>query len=171
MTENSSGTPSLCTPETAPLRRAKIICTLGPSCTSEAAIRGLLHVGMDVARLNFSHGKHEDHAVAIQSLRRASAAEGRTVCILQDLQGPKIRTGKLKGGVPVTLRAGDKVTITTRDVEGTADLISFGRLYISNPDLVYRLKKRLPLTPPDTATFYTRGPEGYIDYPFTPISA
>jgi 2,4-dienoyl-CoA reductase-like NADH-dependent reductase (Old Yellow Enzyme family) len=55
--------------------------------------------------------------------------------------------------------------------EGTADLISFGRLYISNPDLVYRLKKRLPLTPPDTATFYTRSPEGYIDYPFTPISA
>jgi len=106
------------------LRRAKIICTLGPSCNSEAAIRGLLHVGMDVARLNFSHGKHEDHAVAIQSLRRASAAEGRTVCILQDLQGPKIRTGKLKGGIPVTLQAGDKVTITTREIEGTADLIS-----------------------------------------------
>lgn len=124
MTENSSGTPSLCTPETAPLRRAKIICTLGPSCNSEAAIRGLLHVGMDVARLNFSHGKHEDHAVAIEALRRASAAEGRTVCILQDLQGPKIRTGKLKGGIPVTLQAGDKVTITTREIEGTADLIS-----------------------------------------------
>lgn len=106
------------------MRRAKIICTLGPSCNSEAAIRGLLHVGMDVARLNFSHGKHEDHAVAIEALRRASAAEGRTVCILQDLQGPKIRTGKLKGGIPVTLQAGDKVTITTREIEGTADLIS-----------------------------------------------
>ena len=53
--------------------------------------------------------------------------------------------------------------------EGTADLISFGRLYISNPDLIYRLKKGLPLTPPDAGTFYTPGPKGYIDYPFTPI--
>jgi pyruvate kinase len=121
MSENSS-TP-LCSPETVPLRRAKIICTLGPSCNTEAAIRELLQVGMDVARLNFSHGRHEDHAVCIESLRRAAATEGRTVCILQDLQGPKIRTGKLQGGVPVTLKTGSTVTITIRDVEGTADLI------------------------------------------------
>jgi pyruvate kinase len=120
--ENSS--PSLCSPDTAPLRRAKIICTLGPSCNSEAIIRGLLQVGMDVARLNFSHGKHEDHATCIQVLRRAAAAEGRTICVLQDLQGPKIRTGKLKGGVPVTLQTGSLVTITTRDLEGTSELIS-----------------------------------------------
>jgi len=119
-----SASPSLCSPETAPLRRAKIICTLGPSCNTEAAIRGLMQVGMDVARLNFSHGNHDDHAVCIDSLRRAAAAEGRTVCILQDLQGPKIRTGKLRGGAPVTLRAGDTVTITIREVEGTAELIS-----------------------------------------------
>ena len=79
---------------------------------------------MDVARLNFSHGNHDDHAVCIDSLRRAAAAEGRTICILQDLQGPKIRTGKLRGGTPVTLRAGDTVTITIREVEGTAELIS-----------------------------------------------
>src|SRR5207249_1917979 len=83
MSENSSA--PLCSPETAPLRRAKIICTLGPSCNTEAAIRGLLQVGMDVARLNFSHGKHEDHAACIRALRSAAAAEGRTVCILQDL--------------------------------------------------------------------------------------
>jgi pyruvate kinase len=121
MSENSS-TP-LCSPETVPLRRAKIICTLGPSCNTDAAIRELLQVGMDVARLNFSHGRHEDHAVCIESLRRAAATEGRTVCILQDLQGPKIRTGKLQGGVPVTLKTGSTVTITIRDVEGTADLI------------------------------------------------
>src|SRR6478735_3400823 len=119
--ENSS--PSLCSPETAPLRRAKIICTLGPSCSTEATIRGLLQVGMDVARLNFSHGKHEDHAACIQMLRQAAAAEGRTVCILQDLQGPKIRTGRLKGGGTVTLQTGGNVTITTREVEGTSELI------------------------------------------------
>jgi pyruvate kinase len=106
------------------LRRAKIICTLGPSCNTEATIRGLLNVGMDVARLNFSHGKHEDHAASIQMLRQAAAAEGRTICILQDLQGPKIRTGKLKGGGPITLQAGGTVTITTREVEGTSELIS-----------------------------------------------
>jgi pyruvate kinase len=79
---------------------------------------------MDVARLNFSHGKHEDHAACIQVLRHAAAAEGRTICILQDLQGPKIRTGKLKGGGPITLQAGKVVTITTRDIEGTSELIS-----------------------------------------------
>jgi len=122
MSDNSS--PSLCSPETAPLRRAKIICTLGPSCNTEATIRGLLNVGMDVARLNFSHGKHEDHASSIRMLRQAAAAEGRTICILQDLQGPKIRTGKLRGGGPIILQAGGTVTITTREIEGTADLIS-----------------------------------------------
>jgi pyruvate kinase len=120
--ENDS--PSLCSPDNALLRRAKIICTLGPSCNTEAAIRGLLQLGMDVARLNFSHGRHEDHAMCIQVLRRAAAAEGRTICILQDLQGPKIRTGRLKAGGPVTLQAGSMVTITTRDIEGTSEVIS-----------------------------------------------
>jgi len=79
---------------------------------------------MDVARLNFSHGLHENHARRIEALRRAAAAEGRTVCILQDLQGPKIRTGMLQGHQPIMLKAGGQVTITTRDVEGTAERIS-----------------------------------------------
>ena len=73
-------------------RRAKIICTIGPACCTEANMRDLLRLGMDIARLNFSHGTHEDHAHNIQRLRRAAHREGRTVCILQDLQGPKIRT-------------------------------------------------------------------------------
>jgi len=120
--ENDS--PSLCSPDTAPWRRAKIICTLGPSCNTEATIRGLLQVGMDVARLNFSHGSHEDHAMCIEVLRRAADAEGRTICVLQYLQGPKIRTGRLKAGGPVTLQAGSVVTITTRDIEGTSEVIS-----------------------------------------------
>jgi len=79
---------------------------------------------MDVARLNFSHGSHQDHARHIETLRRVAAQEDKTICILQDLQGPKIRTGMLKGHQPVTLETGGQVTITTRDVEGTAELIS-----------------------------------------------
>jgi pyruvate kinase len=105
-------------------RRAKIICTIGPACNSEAAMRDLLRLGMDVARLNFSHGTHEDHAHNIQRLRRAAEREGRTVCILQDLQGPKIRTGLLEGHAPVLLKTGSVVTITPQDVPGTATRIS-----------------------------------------------
>ena len=124
MSQDSSGTDPLCSPETAPCRRAKIICTLGPSCNTEAGVRALLQLGMDVARLNFSHGSHQDHANCIAALRRVALQEGKTICILQDLQGPKIRTGSLKGHKPVTLKAGAAMTITTRDVDGTADLIS-----------------------------------------------
>jgi pyruvate kinase len=83
-----------------------------------------MQVGMDVARLNFSHGSHEEHARHVAMLRRCAKEENRTICILQDLQGPKIRTGALKGHKPVELQAGAKVTITTRAVEGTPDLIS-----------------------------------------------
>ena len=111
-------------PRGAPLRRAKIICTIGPSSSSEPALRSLLEVGMDIARLNFSHGSHQEHASAIRNLRRVADAAGRTVCILQDLQGPKIRTGALAGHQPVTLEAGATISITTRDLEGTSDLIA-----------------------------------------------
>jgi pyruvate kinase len=106
-----------------PGRRAKIICTIGPSCDTESALRDLMRLGMDVARLNFSHGTHEQHARKILRLRHAAEAEGRTVCILQDLQGPKIRTGRLKDHAPVSLKAGSRVTITPRDIVGTATLI------------------------------------------------
>ena len=105
-------------------RRAKIICTIGPACHSEAAMRDLLRLGMDVARLNFSHGTHEDHARNIERLRSAAEKENRTVCILQDLQGPKIRTGRLEGHEPVLLKSGSTVIITPRDIAGTATRIS-----------------------------------------------
>ena len=106
------------------LRRAKIICTIGPACGTEAAMRDLLRLGMDIARLNFSHGTHEDHAHNIHRLRRAAEREGRTVCILQDLQGPKIRTGPLERHEPVVLKTGSVVTITPQDIAGTATRIS-----------------------------------------------
>src|SRR5271156_5416042 len=105
-------------------RRAKIICTIGPACHSEAAMRDLLRIGMDVARLNFSHGTHEDHARNITRLRRSAEREGRTVCILQDLQGPKIRTGPLERHEPVLLKSGSIVTITPENIPGTAECIS-----------------------------------------------
>ncbi len=105
-------------------RRAKIVCTIGPASNSEEMIRELMLSGMDVARLNFSHGKHDEHAAVIQRLRRVAAELGRTICILQDLQGPKIRTGRLKDRLPVTLQKGQSLTITAADVMGTAETIA-----------------------------------------------
>ena len=87
-------------------------------------MRDLLRLGMDVARLNFSHGSHEDHARNIERMRRAATREGRTVCILQDLQGPKIRTGRLERHEPVELKSGSVVTISPREAAGTAAHIS-----------------------------------------------
>ena len=105
-------------------RRAKIVCTIGPASHTEEMIRELMLRGMNVARLNFSHGSHEDHARVIRRLRKVASALGRTICILQDLQGPKIRTGRLQDRVAVALQKGQTVTITARDVLGTADRIS-----------------------------------------------
>lgn len=107
-----------------PPRRAKIICTIGPACSTEAAMRDLLRIGMDIARLNFSHGTHEDHAHHIQRLRRGAQREGRTVCILQDLQGPKIRTGLLEQRTTIALKTGSIVTITPQNIPGNATRIS-----------------------------------------------
>jgi pyruvate kinase len=114
------------TSDVAPTQKrcAKIVCTLGPSSHSEELMRDLMRAGMDVARLNFSHGTHEDHAHVIQRLRKVAADEQRTICILQDLQGPKIRTGKLRDHAPIVLKAGSRVTITTQDVFGTPSLIA-----------------------------------------------
>ncbi|HUO16739.1 MAG TPA: pyruvate kinase [Verrucomicrobiae bacterium] len=117
-------------------RRAKIICTIGPVCNTEAAMRDLLRCGMDVARLNFSHGLHDDHARNIARLRRAAEREHRTICILQDLQGPKIRTGLLEQHETVLLKAGSSVTITPQNVLGTAQRIS-----TTFPDLARELSQ------------------------------
>ncbi len=83
-----------------------------------------MRLGMDVARLNFSHGTHPEHARRIQRLRDTARKLKRTICILQDLQGPKIRTGRLKNGAPVELERGSRLTITTREVVGSAAMIS-----------------------------------------------
>ena len=98
-------------------RRAKIVCTLGPATSSAEQIARLVDAGMDVARLNLSHGSHADHQLAYHRVRAASMASGRGVGILADLQGPKIRLGTFPGG-PVRLNQGDEFTITTEDVPG-----------------------------------------------------
>jgi pyruvate kinase len=105
-------------------RRAKIVCTLGPVTSSYNMIEKLVHAGMDVARLNFSHGSHEDRVRMVANLRRASAKYEKPIGVLADLQGPKIRTGKLVGGKPIRLRFGQRFTITTRNIPGTEEGVS-----------------------------------------------
>src|SRR5215218_5734058 len=104
-------------------RRAKIVCTLGPATGSLEQITALVEAGMDVARLNFSHGKHEDHARAYRLVREATDKVGRAVAVLADLQGPKIRLGTFADG-PVVWKTGSRVCITVEDVPGTADRVS-----------------------------------------------
>ncbi|MDQ1495342.1 MAG: pyruvate kinase [Actinomycetota bacterium] len=104
-------------------RRAKIVCTLGPATYSADAIHDLVEAGMDVARLNLSHGTHDDHEEVYRQVRAAADDSGRAVGIMVDLQGPKIRLGRLSSG-PVQLVAGDEFTITTEDVPGSKVLVS-----------------------------------------------
>ena len=104
-------------------RRAKIVATLGPASNTEPVFRDLVRAGIDVVRLNFSHGTHEEKLGLIQMIRKVSREERKPLCILGDLQGPKIRTSKLKDHQAVLLKAGQKLTITPRDVPGTAALV------------------------------------------------
>lgn len=95
------------------MRRAKIVCTLGPAVAGPERIRDLIEAGMNVARLNMSHGSYPDHLQMFQDVRRAAEAAGRPICIFADLQGPKIRLGTFADG-PVLLVKGETFTITTR---------------------------------------------------------
>jgi pyruvate kinase len=103
--------------------RAKIVCTLGPSSSDYETIKELILTGMNVARLNFSHGTHEEHQALIENIRRASRDTGRLLGILLDLQGPKIRVGRFAQG-QAALRAGARFTITGREVEGDETIVS-----------------------------------------------
>ncbi|MFN3340027.1 MAG: pyruvate kinase, partial [Dietzia sp.] len=104
-------------------RRTKIVCTLGPAVASEAGIRELVDAGMNVARLNFSHGDHADHEANYRWVRKASDESGRAVGVLADLQGPKIRLGRFIEGRHEWAE-GDTVAITVADVEGTKERVS-----------------------------------------------
>ena len=105
-------------------RHSKIVCTIGPATRNPRMIRKLIEAGMDVARLNFSHGSHEEHGENIAMLRDAGVAIKKPLAILIDLQGPKIRTGAMATGEKVLLRAGQKFTITTAKVLGDSTRVS-----------------------------------------------
>jgi pyruvate kinase len=100
-------------------RRAKIVCTLGPASSSREQVKKLVATGMDVARLNMSHGTYAGHLAAYQAVRAASDEAGRGVGVLVDLQGPKIRLGTFEAG-PVMLSAGSEFDLTADDIKGTA---------------------------------------------------
>jgi pyruvate kinase len=104
-------------------RRGKIVCTLGPATNTDEMVKALVEAGMDLARMNFSHGRHHDHKAAYDRVRTASDATGRAVGILADLQGPKIRLGRFAEG-STYWATGETVRITVDNCEGTHDRVS-----------------------------------------------
>ena len=118
------------------MRRTRIVCTLGPSSAAPGVLRRMVAAGMDVARLNFSHGDADTHRTAVRLVREAAAACGRHVAVLQDLQGPKVRTGALASPV-VRLVRGRRVTLTSGPLTGHAELVS-----VSHPELLAALRPR-----------------------------
>ncbi|MCC7128067.1 MAG: pyruvate kinase, partial [Microbacteriaceae bacterium] len=105
------------------MRRAKIVATLGPATSSYENIRAIVEAGVDVGRLNLSHGSHEVHEEVYANLLRAAKDAGRAVAVLADLQGPKIRLGNFENG-PYELEVGDEFRITIKDVPGTREICS-----------------------------------------------
>lgn len=116
-------------------RRTKIVATIGPATSSPEVLRALLEAGMDTARFNFSHSNHEWHSQTIRSLREVAEQLGRPVGVLQDLQGPRLRTGELAGGGPVILEAGAEFVLTTEPMLG-----DHGQIHVEYPKLSQDLK-------------------------------
>ncbi len=104
------------------MRKARIICTLGPSSSSAEVLEAMVLAGMDVARLNFSHGTHDEHRARVDLLRKVSRKVGKPVALLQDIQGPKVRLGRFVSG-SMTVVEGQKVTITTRKILGESGVL------------------------------------------------
>jgi pyruvate kinase len=119
------------------MRRTKIVCTIGPASSGSDELDRLVAAGLDVARLNFSHGTHDEHADVVRRIREGEARWGRPVAILQDLQGPKIRLGTFGpgGGARVDLEPGRPFTLSARPVEGTAE-----RASITHPEYLRDLR-------------------------------
>jgi pyruvate kinase len=114
------------------VRRTKIVATLGPASREPEIMEKLIDAGMNVARVNFSHGTQNEHAAVIADLRRVADKKGCPIAILQDLQGPKIRTGPLSDDQPVVLRDGQEFVITTQECAGDAHRVS--TTYAALPD-------------------------------------
>lgn len=104
------------------MRRAKIVCTIGPAVESIEKITELVDAGMNMARLNLSHGAHAEHQTRLDNVRAVAKKSNKAVAVLVDLQGPKIRLGRFKNG-PHDLARGDIFVITTEDIEGTKERV------------------------------------------------
>lgn len=117
------------------MKKTKIICTLGPASSAPLILEKLIKAGMNIARLNFSHGSYEEHAARIQMVREASAKVGQPVGILADIQGPKIRTGMLDKE-PLTLTEGDRIRLTPQRAKERAS----GYIYVDYPTLLQDVK-------------------------------
>ncbi|HBG01519.1 MAG TPA: pyruvate kinase, partial [Firmicutes bacterium] len=115
------------------MRKTKIVCTIGPASEGPEIIRALIRAGMNVARLNFSHGTLDEHLLRIKNLREATAELGANVALLLDIQGPKIRVGRLKNG-PIELIPGQEYTLTVEPYEGDEAKIHVDYPYL-NRDL------------------------------------
>ena len=105
------------------MRRTKIVCTIGPASDSVEILKKLIHSGMNVARLNFSHGTHEDHAKRVELIRQAAGEVGSIVGIMLDTKGPEIRTGLVEGN-KIELKTGKTIVLTTEQITGTAERLS-----------------------------------------------
>src|SRR5579862_5127414 len=123
-------------------RRTKIVCTIGPASSSEAILRRLIRAGMDCARLNFSHGSHDEHLEVIRTIRRVSGEIGTKVALIQDLPGPKFRVGKLKTD-PVRLRKGATIALATDKDDSDEEL-------------------KIPLRQQDLPKYVTKGSTIYL---------
>ncbi len=138
-------------------KRTKIVATLGPTSRDESTIRQMIRAGMDVARINFSHGKQSEHGETITNVRRIAAEENAVVAVMCDIQGPKIRIGKIASGV-ITLAIGDKVTLTLDEANGENNIITLPhpefmrdikvgtRLLLDDGKLEFEVKSTLPRT-------------------------
>lgn len=113
------------------MKKTKIICTLGPASSDPAVLEKMINAGMNIARLNFSHGAYEEHAYRIKLVRQVAAKLGKTVGILADIQGPKIRIGKLPVE-PLILNDGDQVHLTIDQSKGQTS----GYIYVDYPSLI-----------------------------------
>ena len=116
------------------MRKTKIIATVGPATSAEGPLRDLIAAGVDVFRLNFSHGSHEAHGEVVARIRALAAEAGRSVALLQDLSGPKIRTGLLRDHTPITLAKGDELAIAVGNFLGAPGRVSTSYEYL--PSLV-----------------------------------
>ncbi|GAB4437564.1 MAG: pyruvate kinase [Anaerolineae bacterium] len=115
---------------TVDFKRTKIVCTIGPASRDEATLRAMIRAGLDVARINFSHGSHEHHQRDIAAVRRIAEEEGRVVAVMADLQGPKLRIGTIEPG-PIELNRYDRVELTSRPATGAGGVIN-----LPHPDLI-----------------------------------